>query len=59
MDDAGILNTLITSTPGRDEWLTPRLADTAPPILIGEKVGGSADRSEICRENLLLQGIKS
>lgn len=51
MDDAGILNTLITSTLERDEWLTSRLAETAPPVLIGHKVGGSADRSEIRRED--------
>ena len=51
MDDAGILNTLITSTLERDEWLTSRLVETAPPVLIGHKVDGSADRSEICRED--------
>jgi len=51
MDDAGILNTSITSTLERDELLTSRLAETAPPVLIGHKVGGSADRSKICRED--------
>jgi hypothetical protein len=51
MDDAGILNTFITSTLERNEWLTSRLAETAPPVLIGHKVGGPADRSEICRED--------
>jgi len=52
MDDAGILNTFITSTLERDEWLTLRLAKTATPVLTGHKVGGSADRSEICREDI-------
>jgi len=50
MDDAGI-NTFIISTLERDERLTLRLAETAPPVLTGNKVGGSADRSEICRED--------
>jgi len=51
MDDADILNTPVTSTLQRDEQLTSRLAETAPSVLIGHKVGGSADRSEICRED--------
>lgn len=51
MDDADILNTLKTSTLEREVWLTSRLLETAPPVLVGHKVGGSADRSEICRED--------